>query len=118
MAIASFNLATTPPTNASRYSPMARPPAVRIGSASPSNPRQRSVGRATSLQPRTYGLTQRPSWRYSSSWRAPRSGYPENVHSFRQRSVLRWLLQERPALCMGRFVVTLLEEDAEWLIWI
>jgi hypothetical protein len=63
-------------------------------------------------------LTQQPSWRYSSSWRAPRSGYPENVHSFRQRSPLRWLLQERPALCMGRFVATLLEEDAEWLTWI
>jgi hypothetical protein len=47
-------------------------------------------------------LTQQPSWRYSSSWRAPRSGYPENVHSFRRRSPLRWLLQERPAVCMGR----------------
>src|SRR5271166_4158471 len=30
---------------------------MRIGSASPSNPRTRSVGRATSLTGRTYGLT-------------------------------------------------------------
>jgi hypothetical protein len=63
-------------------------------------------------------LTQQPSWRYSRSWRAPWSGYPENVHSFRQRSPLPWLLQERLALCMGRFVAALLEEDAEWLTWI
>src|SRR5208283_2206470 len=40
---------------------MARPPAMRIGSANPSNPRTRSVGRATSLSGRTYGLTDK-SW--------------------------------------------------------
>ena len=35
---------------------MARPPALRIGSATPSNPRRPSVGRATQ-RTRTYGLT-------------------------------------------------------------
>ncbi|MGC1302379.1 MAG: glutathione S-transferase family protein, partial [Caulobacteraceae bacterium] len=44
----------------SLHCPTARPPAVRIGSASPSNPRRRSVGRATPAQ-RTYGLTNYPA---------------------------------------------------------
>jgi hypothetical protein len=44
------------PTKISVKSTTARPPAVRIGLAAPSNPRRRSVGRATSA-PRTYGLT-------------------------------------------------------------
>jgi hypothetical protein len=51
-----YLFALTVPTNLSLQCPTARPPAVRIGSASPSNPRRRSVGRTTSAQ-RTYGLT-------------------------------------------------------------
>ncbi|CDX14858.1 hypothetical protein MPLB_1490062 [Mesorhizobium sp. ORS 3324] len=39
IATACFFLATSNATNTSLYSPMARPPCVRIGSAHPSNPR-------------------------------------------------------------------------------
>src|SRR6266446_5392619 len=97
---------------------MAHPLCVRIGSAHPSNPRVLLHSRAGHLihghgvlRSSRVGATLAPGG-------PPRSGCPENVHPFRQRSPLRWLLQERPALCMGRFVAALLEEDAEWLTWI
>jgi hypothetical protein len=48
--------ATSVPTKTSPQWSMARPPTVRIDSATPSNPRGRSVGRATSAQ-RTHSLT-------------------------------------------------------------
>src|SRR5258708_33198775 len=45
-AMAFRDLATSIPTKAVLHSFTARPPALRIGSAHPSNPRRRRVGRA------------------------------------------------------------------------
>jgi hypothetical protein len=54
-ATACFLFATSNATNAPLYSPMVRPPCVRLGSARPSNPRSscRTKGRATKLSPGT-----------------------------------------------------------------